>query len=808
MNELLNAIFGIGGPGEGGERALGFGSPEAQLSFVHPLPAWAVVLIVIALGALVWWSYRRLPGTKRTRGLLAGLRLAALTVLLLVILGPRIEQTTIRTEPDWAMVLLDRSGSMSTADAGMSKAGPETGPGSGAPMTRGDQERAMLDASRESWSALAQEKRVVWMGFSDRATVLATGVPPDSTVLEGPLGLSTNLGGAIAAALERAAARPVSAIVLASDGRGFDAIDPDLLNALRSAQIPIIAVPLGSDQPLRDLGVARVQYPDAVFGRDIVPVRVRVETSGFSAADLQAANARVELVDHATGRVLDSAPITDAQLDEGADGGAGEGAWVALMHTPEGTGEHRLDARIALDRVAGVGEDLNASNDGAEVRFTIVERPMRVLYIDGYPRWEERYLKNLLLREPSIVSSSLMLSASRRYIQEGDELIGAAPSTLADWEPFDVVILGDVRPEMFSRQQLGTLLKHVETRGAGVLWAAGPNSTPQAWKETALEPLLPMRKDAAGSQAATGVWDTAVTMRASDEALRLGLLGLSDDRRGWPERLSDPATGWSRLQWALALDATGFKPGVGVLATARGVGRDETAPIVTMMRYGAGRSVLVGTDEIWRWRYGRGEDLPERFWLPLIRSLGRGTVERRAAPANLTVTPEHPAPGKPARVTLRLYDQSAIDSTPEQVNVTIDPGSGVDAPQSVVLTGGGDTRAGTWVPEGPGLYSITPQGLDLSLAGVSASVRVLDQSDERRLLDTDHGLLASLAEQTGGRVVAPEDFATIPDLLPNRTRTIASPARTASLWDRPVVLIVLVVLLSGEWLGRRLVRLA
>lgn len=799
MNQLLNWLFGIGGGGGvDGERALGFGSPDAQLSFVHPLPAWAVVLIVLGLAALVWWSYRKLPGTRRARALLAGLRVAALSVLLLVILGPRIEQTTIRTEPDWAMVLLDRSGSMATADA--------TEPGSGSLMTRKAQQREMIDASRDAWAALAREKRVVWMGFGDRATVLATGEPPAPGVLDatgGAGGTSTNIGIAIRAALDQAVARPVSAIVLASDGRSFDTIDPDLINELVSAQIPIIAVPLGSAGPVRDIGIAQVQYPDAVFGRDIVPVRVRLSGSGFDDNDLRAARARVELVDHATGKVLDSVPITAQELGAGG----GDPQWVSMTHTPEGTGQRRLDVRIALDAGPGRG-DLNASNDESALRFTIVARPMRVLYVDGYPRWEQRYLKNLLLREPSIVSSTLMLSSSRRYIQEGDELISAMPATPQEWEPFDVVIIGDVRPEMFSRQQLESLLGHVASHGAGVLWAAGPASTPSGWTSTALGALLPVRADAGGSQASTRVWDTPVTMRASEEALRLGVLGLGEDRRGWPERLSDPATGWSKLRWALEMDDSSFKPGVSVLATATAVDRDETAPIVTMMRYGAGRSVLVGTDEIWRWRYGLGEDLPERFWLPLIRSLGRGTVERRAAPATLSVTPQHPAPGRPAQVTLRLFDQAAIDSVPERVMVTITPSSGVDPAQSVELRGEGDGRTGTWVPEQAGVYSITPAGLDLALTQIQGEARVLDQSDEGRLLDTDHDLLASLAQQTGGQVVMPPDFGSIPDLLPNRTRTIASPARRASLWDRRVVLIVLVVLLSAEWIGRRVLRLA
>lgn len=798
MNELLNKLFGIG-VNSGGEQSLGFGSPDAELGFVHPLPAWAVVLIVLAMGMLVLWSYRKLPGPKPWRSAMAGLRLGVLTALIVLAMGPMIEQTTITTERDWSLVLLDRSASMGTRDA--------IDPVSGSLVSRAQQLTTMLESGRESWEMLAQEKRVVWLGFADRAAVLTTGAMPDAGVLIAPDGPTTNLGGAIRAALDMAAGRPISSIVISSDGRGLDAVDPELINELAGAQIPVYVAPLGSDGPVRDLSIARVEHPGAVFGDDIVPIRVRLGGAGFDAEALRRAGARVELVDHATGRVLESAPIEAANLGGEGDNSDRQPEWVALSHTPEGTGERALDVRIALDEHAA-GLDLNPSNDGASVRFSIVERPMRVLYIDGYPRWDERYLKNLLLREKSIVSSSLMLSASRRYIQEGDELIAAVPTTAEGWEPFDVVILGDVRAEMFSRQQLESLLEHVRTRGAGVLWAAGPSATPGTWFGTPLGALLPLRGDAGGSQTSAPAWDTAVTMRSTDEALRLGVLGLGDDRASWLERLSDPVTGWSKLQWALALDQSAFKPGVGVLATASSVERDETAPIVTMMRYGAGRSIFVGTDEVWRWRYGRGEVLPERFWLPLIRALGRGTVERRAAPAAITLTPASPAPGEPAQITLRLFDQAAIDTLPEQIRIKVESSNPSDEPVNITLRGSGDTRTGTWVADDPGSYTLTPSGLDIALAGISAQARVLGRSDERRLLDTDHPRLRALAQQTGGEVIEPARFGEIPGLMPNRTRSIASPPTRVSLWDRPIVLAALVVMLTSEWIARRVLRLA
>src|SRR5262249_39576257 len=125
------------------------------------------------------------------------------------------------------------------------------------------------------------------------------------------------------------------------------------------------------------------------------------------------------------------------------------------------------------------------------VRVRVLDRPIRVALFDGYPRWEFRYLKNLLLRERSIRSSALVLSSDRRYLQEGTDPLASIPRTKEEWQPFDVIVLGDVRAELFSTEQLAQIRELVSSKGAGLLWIAGPSATPQTWRGTPLADLLP-----------------------------------------------------------------------------------------------------------------------------------------------------------------------------------------------------------------------------------------------------------------------------------------------------------------------------
>lgn len=326
-------------------------------------------------------------------------------------------------------------------------------------------------------------------------------------------------------------------------------------------------------------------------------------------------------------------------------------------------------------------------------------------------------------------------------------------------------------------------------------------------------------------------------MAPAPAAERLGLLRLGEDRRdggSWPEMLSDPRTGWSRLHWAQRIDPESLKPAAEVLAVARpasaGVGANPEleAPVVLSMRYGAGRVLYVGTDEIWRWRYARGEALPERFWLPLIRLQGRESLARSARAAALEVTPRRAEAQQPVRVSVTLLDQALLDAAPSSVTVrltrvrepgeaAIEAGGAGNGPVEITLRpesadadgtrGAARSFAAVWAADEPGRYIVEPSDPLLSGLGLSAEVRVAWSDDEMRRPEADHELLERLSASTEGAVLATGELGRVPELLPRREVQIAGTPEIRTLWDRPVVLALLVLLLTAEWVGRKLIKL-
>lgn len=818
MTELLNQLFGLEG--------LGFGDEGVRIGFARPIAAWGWLLAVAAALGLSAWSYSRLAGARWGRIALAGVRGALLLALVLVVSGPELVRENVRVERDWVLVLVDRSASMGIGDV-------EAG---GGRTTREEQLREALRVSSPAWAQLARDREVVWMGFDSGAYDLEASAAPGGVALrlEEPTGRRTSLGAALDQALQRAAARPVSGVVVISDGRSVDEPGRAALRRLEAEKIPVVSVPLGSAEAVTDLAVERAEAPALAFVNDTVPVSVRIDRLGAGSVR----GGTVRLIDKATGRVLDEKRLPADEAAWAGEGGE-PSARVTLTTRTADPGKSAWVVRLEPD-----GPDLIEENNRAELNIELVDRPMRVAYFDGYPRWEYRYLKNLLVREGSIESSAVLLAANRQYLQEGDVILESMPRSPEEWAPFDVIVLGDLPASLFSNEQLEQIREQVAVRGAGLLWIGGPGATPHAWRGTPLADLMPftlgspsLSAESATVTSSVRPYTEPVLMFPGPAAERLGLLQMGEAAGGgggWLPSLSDPAAGWSQLRYAQRITPEALKPTAEVIAWARPVSgaEDERSqtPLVVSMRYGAGRVLYVGTDEVWRWRYARGEVLPERFWLPLIRLQGRESLARSAQSAMLEVTPRRAEVHQPVRVQITLLDQSLLEVSPAALAVRvvrvpepgearIEAGSGGHGGMELTLRPEGDgdpaaqrvakALAATWLPDEPGRYRVEASDPLLAGLGLSAEVQVAWPDDEMRHPETDHEMLARLSEQTEGRVLPASQLSQIADpaLLPRREVRITGAPEVRSLWDRPVVLVVVLLLLTLEWVGRKVIRL-
>jgi len=278
---------------------------------------------------------------------------------------------------------------------------------------------------------------------------------------------------------------------------------------------------------------------------------------------------------------------------------------------------------------------------------------------------------------------------------------------------------------------------------------------------------------------------------------------------GWIDELSDPDTGWSALHSLQIIEDEQLKPASEVLAVATD-GSSREHPSLLSMRYGAGQVIYSAVDDIWRWRFGRGEEITDRWWIGLIRLLARQSLDSGGRIAEISISPERIVLGRTSDIDLEVFDQRMAGAVDDVVSIEITSPEG-EVVHSTDLTKKPDSLVwrSNWVPDRVGRFDVRVDHPLLSgLADLNRGNRfeVVRPDDEFRILDSDHGLLDRIATESGGSSVPIDSLDRIVDLLPNRDVLIENPI-IIPIWNSGSFLLLLIGLLTTEWVGRRLIRM-
>ncbi len=825
------------------DSGLSWSDPSVTLGWRHAVPAWAWVAIALGAAGAAWWSYHRLTGAVWARTVLASLRALLIVWLAILLAGPELVRVDERKELDTLVVMVDRSGSMNTRDmAGQGSAGKGL-----------SRDQALRDALRTQGGVfgadrLGKDRRVLWLGFDEGAYEVSGDAARQGNLPEAD-GATTRLRTALEQALRLTAGQPVSGVVLMTEGRSPEATPGSLVRQLAEQEVRVYPVALGAKELPLDLTVEAVANPRGVYAGDVAPIVARIEQVGVAPGDANAidpARVRVKLVDATTGAVLRSVSLEGRRLDEPVrlevptdpdqsgkvdwqvvvevDGEALQTPAVSDAAATQGSATQTAASTAPRDPDVPVGvspnsPELTLTNNARKVDLTVDDQPIRVLYIEGYPRWEYRYLVSMLKREASIDSSVLLRTASDSFVQEGNTSIRRAPADAEEIKPYDVIIIGDVEPEYLSESQWGLIARHVATNNAGLLWIGGSQHTPGSFVNTPLRDLLPMAQASAVDRLRFD--GREITMLPTDAARLLYVMQLRDP--GGAAGASDPRTapeqqwpeGLPALEWAQNLGP--LKPTAEALAVASNVilPSGDPAPLVVRMRYGSGEVLYMATDDTWRYRRGIGEHYHEQLWIQLVRMLARGRLAGGDAAARLEVDPPQMQLGSTAVVRLTVQDSELAVKVPSRVTVAVRrAGDALDTPPVETLelvrepsVADGLVRlTAQWRPTIPGDLALQVVSPELADQNLTATAEVVSDDDELRRPAADPERLAALAEGTGGQMVPLGSLKNLESLVRNLSR-VTPVVVNHPVWSSWLALMVFMVLLTAEWIGRKLVQL-
>ena len=437
--------------------------------------------------------------------------------------------------------------------------------------------------------------------------------------------------------------------------------------------------------------------------------------------------------------------------------------------------------------------EASMANNHAECTVVVSQDPLRVLVIDGQPRWELRYLVAAFERDKRVQLTRRYRSVS---LPRGErELL---PVDQAELDTYDLVVLGDLAPGDVSTDDQVRLERFVGRRGGFLVAVAGPHGMPWAYSLGGLADVLPVR--------AIGTTPTA----RQPVGVQLTVAGAAHPIT---TILEDPVLNhrlWSalpRLEWAATTVVA--KPAAEVLLTTND---GNGAPIVATSRYGAGRVLWVGSDDCWRWRDRLGDRVHQTFWLQAMRwgmgirlrgkdrrlqaALESGLLEPGEAVdlrARATLT-DGTSAGEPKLVAERLDDRGNPMSGSRTVPVFAPASEG--NLWSVRLSG---------LSEGRWRFTVSSTHPELAaLSEVRELVVRRRQGVEGLDLGTDRANMQRLTAAGGGRVAGAaeardmaREFAATLEPRVNERRT------TVSLWQNHFSLLVVLALLVVEWAWRK-----
>ncbi|MCB9914992.1 MAG: hypothetical protein H6828_07565 [Planctomycetes bacterium] len=762
--------------------------------------AWVVVLIIAPVAVLLaWLAYARESIPSVARVALSLLRLTAFGLLLVILFRPVMVLRSEEVRPAEVLVLLDDSASMGIADGYLGDAAARAAL---APFADGRLE----DTSRLELARRALERQLAPQLREGEYELRTLRFAEDATPYENAdeltaRGRATHVGDALRRALGNARGHHVTDVILVSDGRSNGGSSPlDAARAAAAEGLPVHTVVVGDTRPERNVFVELGEAPSDVLEGDEISIVVRV--AGRGTEGLGATRVMLEELD-AEGRVarlVAEEPVTPSETGER----------VGLVAPAEGV---RSGATVRRFRVSVPPlEDETLLDDNAlEFSVRISPEKIRVLYVEGYPRWDYRYLKDLLKRQDQNLSAQIfLLSATPDFQQEHSPGLASLTEVPTDrkelLENYDVIILGDVNPGAISPdpakcEEFQESLVEFVTRGGGVLFQAGEYENPRTYQGTKLEELMPVVLDAQSGLPYQG--DTTRELRPTleDPAAPHEVVRLHPDdainRVLWEEE-----RGLRGFYWYSPVNRA--KPGSQVLlrhpSESGPYGRH---PLLVVGYYPSGRTMFLALDSTWMWRYRYDERYHGRFWRNAIRWLALGRL--RGGDRRFSLASQRTSYGLDERVGLeaRVLDEDYRPSDAPVVHArTQGPDGDVQEHELLLVPGREGQYRASFEVDRPGLYQAWIEEGGERVA--SADFEVVLPSRESADPTPDPELLAAVAKVSGGKAVSLATLADLRGELPGgeeRREPIASTLEDA--WDNGRTLLVVLLLLSVEWVLRK-----
>jgi uncharacterized membrane protein len=728
---------------------------KGKLVLLSPWPVWLMALLFAAVAAGLFWHMRKRRGVLRgARPVLIWLAQCALiAVVLFMLWRPAISVARLRPQQNVVAVLIDHSRSMGIADTG---------------SPRISEAENLFNTDLAPDLDKKFQVRLYEFGRDASRIQSAANLAADDN--------ATRIGDSLRHIAAEAGSMPLGAIVLLTDGGdNTGGVDRDTISQLRQLRVPVHTIGFGPDHFSKDIEVEDVSLPARALANSRLSARVAFKQHGY-------AGQKVRLTVRENGRLLGEQAITVRPDMEQSE---------AIVFNTGDAGAHAFD--IGIEPVPG---EENTHNNAMVRLVDVAAKKKRVLYIEGEPRWEFKFIRRAFDDDQNIEIVSMLRTTQNKIYRQGisspTELEAGFPTKPEELFAYDGLIIGSVEANYFTPEQQQMIRDFADRRGGGVLFLAGRFTLSDGgYANTPMAEMLPLRLPNEKTWSRNFA-DATLT----DAGRENPICRLEESQDKNTER-------WKKMPQVANYAVMGApKPGAVVLMNVAEPGH-RPSPLLAIENYGHGRTAVFATAGSWRWQMlqEHTDRTHTIFWQQLVRWLVTETPGQvvSSTPRQVISDDSH----APLRVSVRDKTFQPVSGATVRAHIARPDGNYDDVElrpdpleAGIYLADYSADHPGSYVAEFTAHQDKTDFGSD------TLNFRRQDGVAENFGAAQNRDLLEKLSSDTGGNYYSPARAKRLPSEIAVSEAGITA-HDNLDIWDMPVLFLLVILVRGGEWLLRR-----
>lgn len=740
---------------------------HAAVFFLNPVPPVFIAGAGIVLGIVLFFLFREfsVPAKRRQRAILGGFRGLLLALFCVILLDPHRHELH---EAEWVGVLVDSSASMNVQDE----------PDSPSRFER-VKDYLLQDPGWQELEQLLLRKRYTFGDkLSERASFKTLAAEDRSSRLLGAL-----------KELEHRYKDDANLIgwIVFTDAAATD-IREDEIPTLGKFSIPWILMTLGREKEIPNLRMLAPEIADRVWVGEEVRLKVRWLTRGLP-------DSSTRLSVRLNGRTLESREVS-----------VQKGFEEILLRLAE-------PGRFALDlELLPLSSEGSPSDNSVRVWLEAFPRHIRVFYAESYYQ-SKNLLKEALEEDTSFkvdFATSLIGFAKERSVPFFKDRLYGFPRTREELFQYDVIILSDVKRNLFAAAQMEWLEELVRTEGGVLVMIGGMDSFGDGgYVGTPVENMLPVEISEEYKK------DAFIAARGTVENLFRPVLAPGNEAH--PLLLLTPKEEENIREWKNIPLLGGYnyvgrlKPGAeNLLLHPSDQSTFGPRIILAAQPYGLGKTIAFTSDVThnwgqWfmEWRDEEGRWLFAQFWQNALKWAAEGRVRRTLSPMRIRFQPPLLTPEDPPVFSLFL-GESRTEAHGKKLTVSIHHAEEIVQSREFLLSADQEEIQWQLSPLEPGdyLFKAVYQRSGLPLLTEEFSFAVQNSRIESDHLKANHTLAQKLASATGGIYWTFDERAHF-DKAMSQLRKKHLRHHAAPLWHQLWVYLVFLSLLATDWFLRK-----